>query len=166
MSEVAMRQIFLIIAFVAAIPPAAVGQTEVIGAKPGNADERVIIEMMRSYYDARSQRDASALDRLLADDFTGIPAGNGAVRNKSERIRSLTDPDVSYEFIRVEDVSIRFYGKTALLLCRVTMKGTSRGQSITTNANGLTVFRSMLVYVKRGGRWQIVAAQGTYIPQE
>jgi ketosteroid isomerase-like protein len=54
---------------------------------------------------------------------------------------------------------VRVYGNSAVVTSRAALKGQRQGQDISGQYRGIDV------YVKKQGRWQIVAAQATYIPQ-
>jgi len=54
---------------------------------------------------------------------------------------------------------VRVYGNSPVVTSRAALKGQRQGQDISGQYRGIDV------YVKKQGRWQIVAAQATYIPQ-
>lgn len=155
---------FVLVLVLAAPSPA--DPTEIQGFSPRNWNERALLKLMRDYYDSRMRRDAATLERILAKDFIGIPTGSGDVRDKRQRIKNLTHPDIETDFVKIDEVTIKFYGTTALIVSRVTMRSTSGGQSVVATRSGLVAFRSMMVCAKSNGRWQIVAAQGTAIPEQ
>jgi ketosteroid isomerase-like protein len=137
--------VFVLIAF--AVP--AVGQqTRKFGA------EQELLKLQREWLDAYQKHDAAALERIEADDFT-LTEGDGKVTTKAEDIASLRNakppqPDDAFE---VEDVKVRLYGDTAVLIGRVIIKYRSKGQMVAEQ------YRYTDTYLKRGGGWQVVASQ-------
>jgi ketosteroid isomerase-like protein len=63
-----------------------------------------------------------------------------------------------YDAFEVDDLRVRVYGDTAVVTGRSTPRGRdARGQEM----HGR--YRFLRVWVKRDGRWQVVAFQGTRI---
>ncbi len=63
------------------------------------------------------------------------------------------------EAFGIADVEVRAYGDTAVVTSRATLKGQRQGLNISGQYRGIDV------YVKKQGRWQVVAAQATRIAQ-
>ena len=94
--------------------------------------------------------DAAALDRLYAEDFIGI-GPSGAVRAKAQVIADFTSGNLRFQSITTDDVQWRLYGDTAVETGRSTMDGQDRGKTVPRDN------RFTRVWVKRLGRWQLVA---------
>ena len=94
--------------------------------------------------------DAAALDRLYAEDFIGI-GPSGAVRAKAQVIADFTSGNLRFQSITTDDVQWRLYGDTAVETGRSTMNGQDRGKTVPRDN------RFTRVWVKRLGRWQLVA---------
>jgi len=117
--------------------------------------------------EAYSSSDRADFDRIVADDFL-ITAGNGKVLTKAEKRagvkKDYTDPATSsspdYTF-KIEPTShnVRIYDKTAVSHGFIIEKYVWKGTPI----NSRVYFTN--VYVKRKGKWQVVAAQFTNIKQ-
>jgi ketosteroid isomerase-like protein len=58
-----------------------------------------------------------------------------------------------------DDVRVRVYGETAVATGRIRMQGSFRGHACNDQS------RFIRIFVKREGRWQLVANQLTRIPQ-
>ena len=117
--------------------------------------------------EAYSSRDLADFDRIVADDFL-ITGGNGKVQTKAEKRANVkgdyTDPSTaaSPDYIfRIEPAShqVRVFDKTAVSNGYITEKYVWKGTPI----NSRVYFTN--VYVKRNGKWQVVAAQFTNITQ-
>lgn len=122
--------------------------------------EKELLMLEREWLDAYLKADAAAMARIEADDFT-ITYPNGEVVTKAqeaERIKaSKPRTDGSLE-LSTEGTLVRFYGDTAVLtgifIQKEKMKADER----------ITRERYTDVWVKRNGRWQVVASQLTKIP--
>jgi uncharacterized protein (TIGR02246 family) len=152
-----MKTIFAALLVIAA-SPFAYGQTDA-RATSGNAKvEQEIRRLERDWFDSYVRGDRAAFDRIVADDAV-MTYGNGKVGNKSEAIAEIKAPaDASYS-LASDDVQVRVYGDMAIVTGRVTEKGTFNGRSINSQS------RYTDVWVRRNGRWQVVATQNTRLPQ-
>jgi len=99
---------------------------------------------------AQISADAAALDRLYAEDFIGI-GPSGTVRAKGQVIADFTSGSLRFQSITTEDVQWRVYGYTAVETGRSTMNGQDKGKTVPRDN------RFTRVWVKRQGRWQLVA---------
>jgi len=94
--------------------------------------------------------DAAALDRLYAEDFTGI-GPSGTVRTKARVIADFTSGSLRFESITADDVQWRVYGDTAVETGRSTMNGQDKGKAVPRDT------RFTRVWVKQQGHWRLVA---------
>lgn len=94
--------------------------------------------------------DAAALDRLYAEDFIGI-GPSGTVRAKEQVIADFTSGNLRFQSITTDEVQWRVYGDTAVETGRSTMNGQDKGKTVPRDN------RFTRVWVKRLGRWQLVA---------
>jgi len=99
---------------------------------------------------AIKERNPKTLETLYADDFTHTHA-SGQVDDKQTRIAALVSGEMTIESAEVDEINIRFYGKT-------TAVGQSRIET--------TKYRWTLVYVKLKNRWQIAASQATRLAEK
>jgi uncharacterized protein (TIGR02246 family) len=108
--------------------------------------------------DAIVRADLGFFVRVFAEDFTHTNH-TGAFRTKAQWLANHKPGAASpYDSFETEDLSVRFYGETAVVTGRSTPRGKdSKGQPITGR------FRFTRVWVRRDGRWQVVAFQGTRI---
>jgi ketosteroid isomerase-like protein len=110
----------------------------------------------RKWADATMHADAAALNDLLADDLTYTHTG-GNTQTKAEFIASVREKKIRYDSIEFEDTNARVYGNTAVITSRVHVKVTVDGRDVTLHPCFLHI------WVKRNGRWQLVAHQATQI---
>ena len=111
-----------------------------------------------SYDAAMRAGDAAAFGRLLADDYM-YTNESGVVRNKAEDIALMTSPDMKIESASADDKKFRIYRNTAVETGRYAVKGTHKGKPFT------EIGRYTTTWVRRDGRWQIVADHTSVLPQ-
>ena len=115
--------------------------------------ERELVKMNAQYDEAIMRGDAAALGRIFADDFI-YTSPKCEVLGKKEQIANLTARDFKLEDAKSDDVRIRVYGETAVMTGRFTAKLESAGKT------DMIDERYTAVWVRRDGRWQLVAEQG------
>lgn len=97
------------------------------------------------------RQDAAALERYLAPDLQYAHAG-GQLQNKADYIKAVTTGPARYESFTFSDLKIVPYGQAAVLTAFVDVKMVGRE---------LFRVRTLQVYVKNQGRWQMAAHQST-----
>jgi len=105
--------------------------------------------------DARARADVAALDRLLADGWT-VVHGDGTMNTKAEYLADLQSGARKFDGgVVVRDFTVRVYGDTAIAAgtseSKVTINGRPQGGSL----------RFTRVYVRREGRWIMIATHAT-----
>jgi len=108
-----------------------------------------------TWNDARARADVAALDRLLADGWT-VVHGDGSINTKAEYLADLKSGARRFDGgVAVSDFTVRVYGDTAIAAgtseSKVTIDGRPQGGSL----------RFTRVYVRRDGRWVMVATHAT-----
>ena len=142
-----MRQVLPVILL---LTTAAAAQTlNESGARNTNI-QQTIRELDSERIQAQIHADAAALDRLYADDFTGV-GPSGTVRTKPQVIADFTSGRLKFQSIATDDVQVRVYGTTAVETGRSTMKGQDQGKPVPQET------RFTRVWVKQQGRWRLVA---------
>ena len=120
------------------------------------APERDVLALQKEYESAIERRDASVHERLFADDYTYTP-GNGAFMDRTSHMAFTRSGAMAVGSFQSADQKVRVYGDTAIVTGRWIMTGARDGKPVNNE------IRFMTVYVRRGGRWQIVAEQRTGI---
>jgi uncharacterized protein (TIGR02246 family) len=128
------------------------------GAQKTDAAEQEIRTLEAKLNDAIVRADLAFFDRVFAEDFTHTNH-TGAFRTKAQWMANHKPGAKSpYDSFDTEDLAVRVYGDTAVVTGRSVPKGRdATGQAITGK------FRFTRVWVRRDGRWQAVAFQGTRI---
>ena len=113
--------------------------------------EQDVRRLERSWLDAYEKRDAEAMTAIVADDFT-ITFGDGSVLTKPQIIESLKRPSTGTQKFYTEAVQSRVYGDTVVLIGIVISEWKQKDKAMTDRS------RYTDTYVKRNGRWQVVAS--------
>jgi len=127
------------------------------GENPAGTDGAVQEELLRAeheWVDAAVAGDTLRLAHILADEFAGTNP-DGSPSTKRGDIESIASGAVDLESIDLSDLRARAYGSTGIVTGLADLRGTAQGRDISGN------FRFTDVFVKRDGRWQAVASQGT-----
>ena len=101
--------------------------------------------------------DCDAWGALLAPEWSLIHI-TGAVIPKTEALRICRDERPAFKDLRYDDLSIRLFGDSAIV--------TGKTTAITAGSNSISiVLRFTDVFVRRDGRWQVVASHATRLAQ-
>ncbi len=129
----------------------------------GDSVEQEIKKLEQERFNAYLHLDSLALNRITSDDYTSIYA-DGQIVTKTQEMQGLKSAPagiLSSLTAKIDEVSVRPYGMTALLTGRLTISGKIvwSQKDIDINAS----FRYTATYVKRKNNWQVVACQFTKI---
>lgn len=116
---------------------------------------QTVQKLERSWLDAYEQHDEKAMTAIVAGDFA-ITFPDGSMQTKSQIINSLKSPGGSQRptmKFHTEEVQARVYGDTVILTGRVVTEYQRDGQTMSKEQQRYTD-----TYVKRNGRWQVVAS--------
>ena len=133
-----------------------------ISAADSSADDKTkaeLVQLERDIGAANVRRDAAFFERVEADEFVFTDSGGG-LTTKAENVASVrkpANPDVKLLAYDVDDVQVRLYGDAAVVTGRVTTRQLVKGEE----RAGRSRFTD--VFVRRDGRWQIVAGHSSRI---
>jgi uncharacterized protein (TIGR02246 family) len=128
----------------------ALGQEQSATRDQSTGVEQAIRQLDNERIHAQIHADASALDRIYADDFIGI-GPSGTVRHKPEVLSDFTSGHLKFQSITTEEVEVRVYENTAVETGLSTMVGQDKGKAVPRDN------RFTRVWVKQQGRWRLVA---------
>ena len=137
-----MKPILLTVVFVLALSSIASAQY-----KKGSVEDQ-LIEMDKKWTFAELTGDKKAAAEFVADDYVGTTQ-RGEIENKTQYLAGITP---NSDMVKSDDYKVTIYGNTAIMTHRGTVSGVRNMQ-----------FRSTHVWLKRAGRWQIVAHHGSAI---
>jgi uncharacterized protein DUF4440 len=118
--------------------------------------EHYIVDSERQWAESVATGDTSAIERILADDFIGVDP-KGRLYTKQQMIDETRNAPKSFVSNRLNDVKVRFYRRTAIAQGSETWEKRSgeRGRFVWTDT-----------WLRRNGRWQIVAAEDLIAPEK
>jgi ketosteroid isomerase-like protein len=146
-------RLLLIAFFAASCFAAAPGQAQGGAARKIGKDEAAVLAADRAWAEAIARGDVKALGELFAEEFV-IVSPNGELKNKQQELANLAPaPDVVTHYFRTEDAEARVYTDAAVVRGRAVWKVDYKGREIDNNR------RYTSTYVKRKGRWLLVAQQ-------
>jgi len=146
-----MNRLILILALLTFSSLLAVGQS--------SSDEQSVKRIEQEMVAAVLKGNASVFEKHLAAAyiFTGP---DGIVMNKTENIAPIKSGELKFESSKYDDMKVQLYGNTAIVTYQSTDKGTYKGSDLSGQ------YRWTDVFVKRDGRWQVAATQGTRLTQQ
>jgi ketosteroid isomerase-like protein len=125
------------------------------GDNKGPAPSKLELELTALYnemIEGARKKETAAFARIVADDFSEITAG-GLIADKAAVLASI--PNITIESFSVSEISARVFGDTAIMTLRLEAKGSYQGNDMSGD------YRETIVWVKREGRWRMVASQST-----
>ena len=115
--------------------------------KKGSVEDR-LIQLDKAWTFAELKGDKKAAAALIADDYMGTTQ-RGEIENKTQYLASVVP---NADMVKADDYKITIYGNTAIMTHRSTVEGVRNIK-----------FRSTHIWMKRGGKWLIVAHHGSQI---
>jgi ketosteroid isomerase-like protein len=129
-------------------------KTGAVSATSSVADQ--IRKLEQDWAQATMKDGVAAVDHYEADDILSTDP-SGRVTDKAQDKKDLSSGDLKFQSMEVSDLKVRVYGNTAVATGANTLKGTFKGQEISGK------YRFTDTWVKRNGKWQVVATQGTKV---
>jgi ketosteroid isomerase-like protein len=116
-----------------------------------------IDQLEQAWKDAVVERNVSAMESLLADDYLAITP-NGTLQSRDQTIAALRSGALQIKSLDFSDRKVRFYGQTALVTSRAELTGTNAGAYYSGS------YRYTRVYVRNAqGKWKIVSFEASRI---
>lgn len=120
-------------------------------ARALSESEKAVRKLERTWLDAYEQRNVESMNAIVADDFT-ITFPDGSIQTKPQIIASLKSTGASAMKFTTENVQSRVYGDTVILIGTVVSEWKQNDKPMADRS------RYTDTYVRRGGRWQVVAS--------
>ena len=124
-------------------------------AQPSSLDAVRTAEAQR--IQALLTRDFATLDRLLAEDLTYTHT-NAKVDRKADYLEPFKSGRTRYVSLDPSEITIRLYSDTAVLTGRM------MSVALVMGAESRTDLRFTSVWIRRDGRWQMVAWHSSRVP--
>src|SRR5262245_17103543 len=119
-------------------------------------DERELTQLVNEFNAALVKADIAVLERILHEDYVHT-RWDGTVEQRAQYLENRKARRVAFESLIADDIKVRLHGDTAVVTGRNTVKGQNdrgarEGQS-----------RWTRVFVRRDGRWRLVAFHGSVL---
>jgi ketosteroid isomerase-like protein len=124
--------------------------------KPAEAAELSALESV--WNEAHLRGDVNALDRLWADDLI-VTVPNMPVMTKENAIGISRSGRLKFKRYETSDIRIRLYGEAAVVTGQVERTRELDGRDVHDK------WRFTKVYIRREGRWQVVAWHASTVEQ-
>jgi len=129
-------------------------------AKPSAETEKELIKIEQDMSSALIKGDAATIEKMIADDCF-LTAPDGSTQDKAQFMADVKSGDLKLQSQKFSDMEVHGANADAAFVTYVsTDKGSYKGKNIGGQ------FRWTDFYVKRDGRWMLVASQGTAVDEE
>jgi ketosteroid isomerase-like protein len=120
--------------------------------------EKYIVESERQWAAAVASGDAAKVEPILADDFRGVDT-DGTFYDKAKALADTREGPKEFLSNHLNEAKVRFFGSTA-----VAQGSESWERRTETPKHGRFVWTD--TWLKRNGKWQIVAAEDLIVSEE
>jgi ketosteroid isomerase-like protein len=135
--------------------PAAGGQQPKAANAP-TPDERAVLDLEEAWAKAVVKRDAATFKRLLAPGF--VYTEDDRVQNGEQLTRDIVSGTDTVTEARNEQLQTHRFDNAMIVTGWLVMHGRSEGKPFERR------YRFTDTWLKRGGQWQIIAAQDYLVP--
>ena len=136
--------------FVVALIVTAISLPTLAKKSQGSADIAELSKLEQVWNDAYVHGNVGPLERLLADDLI-VTMTDMAVLTKAQSIGLLRSGHLRFPRYETSDIRIRVYSDAAVVTGRLQRTRTVDGKNVDDD------WRFTKVYVRRSGKWQVVA---------
>jgi ketosteroid isomerase-like protein len=123
------------------------------------ADVDELMRIEEAWAQATLNNSAEVITHILADEYVAVNS-QGLVSNKADVLAAIANDEVKCDINKGFEYIVRVYGNSGLVIHNTSFRGVMSG----TNTSG--EYRTLHMYVKRSGKWLVVANQTTYVVPE
>lgn len=121
------------------------------------ASEADLAALERARFAAMTRQDTEALRPMLADDLVYCHS-NARCESRGQFLETIATGAIRYRAIEPRELHVRRFGELVLVNGRADIDGLAEGRPIAMQIVFLDA------YVRREGRWQLLAWQSTRVP--
>jgi ketosteroid isomerase-like protein len=118
--------------------------------QPDTSEVKVLMRLESLWNEAHEKGDASALEKLWADDLE-VTVPRMPVMSKSDVLGFARSGRMKFQRYQTSDLKVRVYGDAAVVSGRLQRTRTLNGKTVDDD------WRFTKLYIRREGRWQVVA---------
>lgn len=119
---------------------------------PSSAEQE-LITLSKNKWQWMAERNVEALGKLFAEE--AIFVHMGATMTKSQELDTIKGGFIQYKEAQIQEVSVRFFGTTAILLNKIRLVAVVGGNEV------VNPFNVTEVYVKLDGAWKLASLSFT-----
>jgi|SRR5579872_2728241 len=120
------------------------------------SDQQVLIQLERNWNAALQRRDVTFIGRVLADEYL-VTTAEGQRGTRAQELALAAVFDQQIDSSTLDEFVVKVYGNTAVVWYTERLTGPKQGRRVELTTRYTDVF------VRRAGRWQCVASQGTKV---
>ena len=136
------------------------GKWQVVSNAGHDMDDYMVLSYLEHDWNAAALRkDKSWFEKYYASDYSGVSSKDGSVTNKAEDIADIMKPTGGDDWNELSELNTRIDGNTAIVVGVNHVRGK--------DDKGVAFDRKIRftdTWIKRDGRWQAWATQGTRMP--
>jgi hypothetical protein len=144
-------------ALIALVPLAVLSQSNTnyaVKQQSSNSSvELELINLSRQKWQWMSERKVDSLDALIHDKAVFVHMG--ATMTKTQELEVIKSGTIQYKTVEIQEASVRFIDKTAVLLNKIRLVAVVGGNEVT------NPFMVTEVYVQQSGTWKLASLSFT-----
>jgi len=162
MKDVSMKQnamkTIMVLALIALAPIAVLSQSSTGDAakqqgSSNNTAEQELINISKEKWRWMSERKVDSLDALFHEKAVFVHMG--ATMTKTQELEVVKSGTIQYKTVEIQEASVRFIDKTAVLLNKIRLVAVVGGNEVT------NPFMVTEIYVQQGGNWKLASLSFT-----
>jgi ketosteroid isomerase-like protein len=117
-------------------------------------DPQQVARIENAMADALGKNDAAAFRALISDDWK-IVLSDGSIVSADQIVKTLKEGKLKFSAVSVEDLEVRLYGDTAIVIGVGRSKGEFEGQDFSDRDRFTDVF------IRTDGKWRCVSSHSS-----
>lgn len=122
-------------------------------------DASELMRIEEAWAQATIRNDAETITHLLADEYVAVNS-QGLVSGKADVLAAIANDEAKCDINKPFEYIVRVYNNSGLVVHNTSFRGRLNG-NVTSGE-----YRTMHMYVKRNGKWLVVANQTTFVVPE
>ena len=152
-----LRSVVVTIMTIALVPIAVLSQSNTNDAvkqqSSNSSGEKELISLSRESWGWMSERKVDSLDALFHEKAVFVHMG--ATMTKPQELEVIRSGGIQYKTVEIQEASVRFIDKTAVLLNKIRLVAVVGGNEVT------NPFMVTEVYVQQNSNWKLVSLSFT-----
>ena len=142
------------LALIALVPVAVLSQSSTgDAAKKQNSAEQELLNLSKEKWRWMSERKVDSLDALFHEKAVFVHMG--ATMTKTQELEVIKSGSIQYKTVEIQEASVRFIDKTAVLLNKIRLVAVVGGNEVT------NPFMVTEVYVQQNSTWKLASLSFT-----